>query len=111
LPGLVLADIHPGRITHGDDACPMKLNPRVRPPDLPAVPILRRDGSGVGFIFVHLSLVAPLVGGGERARAFVDLTLQRGAAPDQPPPPPIEALSRVRQSPGRTICEAGGIGL
>ncbi len=60
LSGPVLAGIYDGRIKNWDDAAIKKMNPGVKLPNLPVVPIHRADGSGDTFLFSqYLSFTTP----------------------------------------------------
>jgi len=53
LNGPVLAAIYMGKITKWNDSAIAKLNPGVKLPNLPVVPIHRADGSGDTFLFTQ----------------------------------------------------------
>jgi len=60
LNGPVLAGIYDGQIKNWRDARIQKLNPGVKLPNLPVVPIHRADGSGDTFLFTqYLSFTTP----------------------------------------------------
>ncbi len=60
LNGPVLAGIYDGKITNWDNAAIKRLNPGVKLPNLPVVPIHRADGSGDTFLFTqYLSFTTP----------------------------------------------------
>lgn len=60
LTGALLADIYLGKITRWTDPAIVKLNPGVKLPNAPIVPVRRADGSGTTFIFTnYLSKVSP----------------------------------------------------
>ncbi len=60
LNGPVLAGIYDGQIKNWNDAAIRKLNPGVKLPNLPVVPIHRADGSGDTFLFTqYLSFTTP----------------------------------------------------
>ncbi|MBE3589658.1 MAG: phosphate ABC transporter substrate-binding protein PstS [Firmicutes bacterium] len=60
LTGPVLADIYLGKIKKWNDPAIAAINPGVRLPDLPVVPVYRSDGSGTSFIFTnYLKAVSP----------------------------------------------------
>ena len=61
LSGEIIADIFAGNIKMWNDGRLAALNPDVKPPNKPIIPVVRSDGSGTTFVFTdYLTKVSPM---------------------------------------------------